>query len=77
VIRFSKPRTSTDTPRRPRPQIKLALSDDELQIVLDAAKDLDVQKRSLFLERLSAQLMIRSRDVAAAVKVALTGLQHH
>jgi hypothetical protein len=75
--RFSKPQTNSFTPRRPRPAIKLALSDYELKIVMDAAENLSIEKRSLFLQRLAAQLSIRSGgSVEAAVRIAMSGLRH-
>jgi hypothetical protein len=73
MTRFIKPR---EHPRRPRPPIRLTLSDAELKIVIGAASDLDIEKRTLFLQRLAAQLSIRSVSVEAAVQRALTGLQH-
>jgi hypothetical protein len=39
----------------------LALSDDQLTIVMTAAGGLPVEKRSLFLERVAARLYLRGR----------------
>jgi hypothetical protein len=63
-------------PRRPRPQISLALGDGELAAIMAAARNLSYEKRSLFLERLTAQLSIRTVTIEAAIQRALTGLQH-
>jgi len=38
----------------------VALTDAELKIVMRAAENLNVEKRSLFLQRWAAQLSIRS-----------------
>jgi hypothetical protein len=58
----------------------LSLSHRQLQQVMDAARVLPVEKRSQFLQRLSAMLELRGRfsdaDVADAAKLALTGLVH-
>ena len=72
--RFTKFQQQSDTPRRPRPQIKLSLTDSELKIVMDTAGDLPYEKRSLFLQRLAAQLAIRSGGLEMAIQRALTGL---
>jgi hypothetical protein len=76
MMRHTKSRISTDTPRRPRPQISLALGDGELATVMAAARNLPYEKRSLFLERLAAQLSIRTVTIEAAIQRVLTGLQH-
>ena len=57
----------------------LALSDDQLQIIMTAAGSLPVEKRSVFLERLAARLQLRGSrftdaDLGAAIQAALTGL---
>jgi hypothetical protein len=56
----------------------LSLSHRQLQTVMDAAKTLPVEKRSQFLQRLSAMLELRGRfsdaDVADVARLALTGL---
>ena len=57
----------------------LALSDDQLQIIMTAAGSLPVEKRSVFLERLAARLRLRGprftdADLGAAIQAALTGL---
>jgi hypothetical protein len=55
-----------------------ALSDSQLRIVLTAAAAVLPDRRSLFLERTSAMLVLRGRfddrDVAAVVKLATCGL---
>jgi hypothetical protein len=56
----------------------LALSDDQLAIVMTAAGGLPVEKRGTFLERVAARLTLRGRfndaDLDDAVHVALHGL---
>jgi hypothetical protein len=76
MIRFSKFKQHSDTPRRPRPQISLTLADGELAAVMNASKNLPYEKRSLFLERLAAQLKLRSVPIETAVERALRGLLH-
>jgi len=54
-----------------------ALSDDQLTMVMIAAGSVPVEKRSVFLERVAAQLQLRGprfTDLSAAIQVALTGL---
>jgi len=56
-----------------------ALSDDQLTMVMIAAGSVPVEKRSVFLERVAAQLQLRGprftgADLSAAIQVALTGL---
>ena len=63
----------------PPPAIPLALSDPQLQTVMDAAKDLPVEKRTLLLQRVAARLCLdgtrfTDADVDNAVHVALRGL---
>jgi hypothetical protein len=60
----------------------IGLSDRRLATVMDAARVLPIEKRSLFLERIAAALTLRGRhvsdsDVASAVQRALQGLVHH
>ena len=81
-----------DAPARPGPaasatllpgrrqQTMFALSDSQMEAVMTAAADL-VEKRSVFLDRVAAQLQRRGRrftaaDLEKAVRVALTGLIH-
>jgi hypothetical protein len=56
----------------------LALSDDQLTIVMTAARGLPVDKRSVFLERVAARLQLRGRftdrDFDDAVRLALRHL---
>ena len=57
----------------------LALSDDQLAMVMTAASSLPVEKRSVFLERVAARLRLRGprftdADLGAAIQAALTGL---
>jgi hypothetical protein len=52
-----------------------------MEAVMTAAADLPVEKRSVFLDRVAAQLQRRGRrftaaDLEKAVRVALTGLIH-
>jgi hypothetical protein len=58
-----------------------ALSDAQLATVMDAASALPVEKRGVFLERLSARLAqhgsrITDADVDDAIRRALLGLMH-
>jgi hypothetical protein len=57
----------------------LALSDPQLRTVMAAARGLPVEKRDLFLRRVSARLQLggtrfTSTDLDAVVRVALRGL---
>ena len=55
----------------------LALSDAQLAVVANAAKSLPVEKRSLLLQRVSADLQFPSGDsIDRAVERALRGLLH-
>jgi hypothetical protein len=59
----------------------LALDDRQLQIIVDAAAILPVEKRSVFLERIAARLQLRGRPVdhfvfEDVVEAALRGLVH-
>jgi len=55
----------------------MALSNFELQQVIDAAIKVPQEKRDVFLERLDAALRLRGRDnMDAALKEALQGLVH-
>ena len=56
----------------------LALSDDQLALVMTAAGSVPVEKRSVFLERVAARLQLRGfhftdADLGAAIQAALTG----
>jgi hypothetical protein len=58
----------------------LALSDDRLQIIMTAADNLPVEKRSAFLERVAGRMQLRGahftdKDLDDAVRRALTGLK--
>jgi hypothetical protein len=57
---------------------RLALTDDQLAMVMVAAGGLPVEKRGLFLEQVAARLMLRDRfndaDLDDAVRVALRRL---
>jgi hypothetical protein len=57
----------------------LALSDEQLQIVMTAAGPLPPEKRGVFLERCAARLRLRgphftAADLEDAIRVALKGL---
>ena len=57
----------------------LALSDDQLAMVMRAAGSLPAEKRGVFLERVAARLRLRGphftdADLGAAIQAALTGL---
>ena len=60
--------------------IMLSLSHRQLQIVMDAARDVPQEKRGQFLEWIAAMLAVRGRghfndsDVTDVAKLALTGL---
>ena len=58
----------------------LALTDNQLRAVMDAAANVAVEKRDLFLQRVGAALKLCGRctdgDVSAAVTMALQGLVH-
>lgn len=58
----------------------ISLSDNQLKAVMTAAAPLPVEKRSAFLERVAAQLKLRShwtdQDGDRAVQTALRGLIH-
>jgi hypothetical protein len=61
--------------------IMLALSDQQMQAIKDAARDVPLEKRGQFLERIAAMLAMRcpfsDGDVADVVSLALCGLIHH
>ena len=58
----------------------LGLTDSQLTTVMDMARVLPVEKRSIYLKRIAAMLMMRGRghfndaDVGDVAKLALTGL---
>jgi len=58
----------------------LALTDAQLQTLMNLAAEIVPEKRSAFLERVGAMLVLRGRfddaDVAEAAKRALIGLAH-
>jgi hypothetical protein len=59
----------------------ISLSDRQLTVVMDAARVLPPEKRSVFLERVAAYLQIQcgrfgDHDVANAAQLALRGLLH-
>ena len=59
----------------------LALTDDQLGIVMNAASGLPVEKRTVFLERVAARLALRGArisdaDLDKAIRIALKGLVH-
>jgi len=58
----------------------LSLSGPQLEIVMEAAAGVPVEKRGQFLERLAAMLAMRrpfsAVDVSEIIKLALTGLTH-
>jgi len=58
----------------------ISLSDTQLDIVSALARDVPVEKRDVFLQRVAAHLQIRlgrysDDDVAAAARMALTSLE--
>jgi hypothetical protein len=58
----------------------LGLTDNQLRVVMDAARTLPIEKRSIYLQRIAAMLTMRGRghfndaDVADVARLALTGL---
>lgn len=56
----------------------LGLTDNQLRVVMDAAKTLPVERRDTFLQRCGAMLKLRGRftddDVADVARLALAGL---
>jgi len=57
----------------------IALSDDQLVLVMTAAGSVPVEKRGVFLERVAVRLRLRGphftdADLDAAIRAALTGL---
>ena len=67
-------------PDRGKRHSMLALSDDQLQIIMTAAGSLPVEKRSTFLERVACRIQLRGapfsdKDLDDAVRRALTGLK--
>ena len=56
----------------------LALTDKQLQTVMLAARSLETERRDVYLQRVSAMLMVRRRftdaDVAQVSQLALYGL---
>jgi hypothetical protein len=54
--------------------VLISLSDKQLELVMDAAADLPVEKRTLLLERIAARLRLIDRfddhDFEAAVRLA-------
>ena len=58
----------------------LGLTDNQLRVVMDAAKTLPVERRDTFLQRCGAMLKLRGQftdaDVIDVVTLALTGLAH-
>lgn len=60
----------------------ISLSDRQLDIVSDAARALPVEKRDVYLQRVSAILQVRhgrfgDADVAAAAQTAVDSLIQH
>jgi len=58
----------------------ISLSDSQLQVVVQAARCLDPEKRSIYLQRVASILKFRpttDRDVAEATQLALCGLVHN
>jgi hypothetical protein len=58
----------------------IGLTDNQLRVVMNAARLLPVERRSVFWERCGAMLRMRGRfsddDVADVTQLALTGLAH-
>jgi hypothetical protein len=62
--------------------VMISLNDAQLKLVMAAAVQVPIEKRSQFLQRISAMLLLRGRghftndDVDDAVKLALVGMVH-
>ena len=56
----------------------ISLSDQQLTIVMSAARSLEPERRSIFLERVGAMLRLRGRfnddDVVQVAQLAMAGL---
>jgi hypothetical protein len=52
------------------------LRDDELRAVMDAAASLPIEKRNLYLIRLTAFRRLNRGSIDAAIRYALRGLQY-
>ena len=58
----------------------IGLTDNQLKIVMDAARLVPVEKRDIFLQRIAAMLALRGRgrftdtDVADVAQLAMAGL---
>ena len=58
----------------------IGLTDSQLQVVMNAARSVPVEKRDIFLQRIAAMLALRGRgrftdtDVADVAHLALCGL---
>ena len=59
----------------------ISLSDGQLAIDMTAARTLEPERRSIFLERVGAMLRLRGRfnddDIAQVAQLALHGLVQH
>ena len=55
----------------------ISLSDEQLNIVMDAARGLRVQDRDAFLRLVARQLQPTPRDIDEAVRRALAYIWHH
>jgi hypothetical protein len=58
----------------------ISLSDSQMRVVIDAAGRIEPGRRSIFLERVGAMLMVRHRfddhDVIEVANLATCGLVH-
>jgi len=58
----------------------LALNDRQLRMMIEAARDVPTERRSIFLQRAAAMLKFRSRsddEVREVLKLATAGLIPH
>ena len=59
----------------------LALTDQQLRIVMESAAGIDPERRDIFLQRCAAMLKMRGRfsdsDVIEVTRLALCGLVQH
>ena len=58
----------------------IGLTDTQLQVIMNAARSIPVEKRDIFLQRIAAMLALRGRgrftdtDVSDVAQLALAGL---
>jgi hypothetical protein len=55
----------------------ISLNDQQLNVVMDAARGLRIQDRDAFLRLVARQLVPTPRDIDEAVRKALAYIRHH